>query len=66
MSRTRPRPRGAINFSPIPTPKLRSKPEPVLDNNAPTDYISRKIRDAFEDKHVEYKSEKDNITSLKK
>ena len=40
--------------------------ESKLDNNMPTDYKPRKIRDVFEGRYVEYKTEKDQNLSMAK
>ena len=40
--------------------------ESKIDNNTPTDYKPRKIRDVFEGRYVEYKTEKDQKLSMAK
>ena len=38
--------------------------ESKVDNNTSMNYKPKKIKDAFEDKYVEYKSEKDKTSSM--
>lgn len=40
--------------------------ESKIDNNTPADYKPRKIRDVFEGRYVEYKTEKDQNLSMAK